>query len=106
MKMEDIILFLKWAVTISAGTIFLLIVSVYLYRDTQNRRGGVPKAKRKVNRLLTDFVFVWVLIGLLVFYVVTIELSSPLIFALGNIAVELLLIVYAIYSGKTSESAC
>lgn len=102
--MEDFILFLKWALSISGGTIFLLIVSIYLHRDTRHKRGDTERGKRKVSHLVKDFVFVWVLIGLLVFYIVSVELGSALIFAVGNIVVEGLLIAYAIQNREESDS--
>jgi len=45
-----------------------------------------------------NFIFVWVLLGLLVFYIFSVKLGtgrfSEFVFALGNVAVEILLIVY------------
>jgi hypothetical protein len=41
-----------------------------------------------------DFVFVWILLVLLIFYIVSIQVESIVIFAAGNILVEILLIAY------------
>lgn len=101
--MEDFILFLEWAITISAGTIFLLFVSIYLYFDSRHRRRDVKPATRNAGRLAKDYVFVWVLIGLLIFYIISIELDSAPIFAAGNIVVEALLIAYLIRSKEKVE---
>ena len=43
-----------------------------------------------------DFIFVWVLAGLLALYIFTINNSSATIFAVGNIVVELILVVYTV----------
>ena len=50
-----------------------------------------------------DFVFVWVLLGLLIFYIVSIQIGSVLIFAAGNILVEVLLIAYLLRN-RTKKS--
>jgi hypothetical protein len=59
---------------------------------------------KKPSRILTDFVFVWVLLGLLVFYIVSINIGSAAIFAVGNIIVEILLLVY-LFKNKQTESS-
>jgi len=61
-------------------------------------------AKRKKSRnavsngfrLGKDFAFVWVLVGLLVFYIVSVDIGSSAVFAAGNIIVEVVLIAYLI----------
>lgn len=103
MSMEDFILFLEWAVTISAGTVFLLLVSIYLYFDSRHRRRDTKRATRDFGHLVKDYVFVWILVGLLVFYIISIELDSALVFAAGNIAVEALLIAYLIRNKDKAE---
>jgi Flp pilus assembly protein TadB len=50
--------------------------------------------------LFKDFIFVWVLLGILVFYIITINIGSSLIFAAGNILVEALLIAYLLKNRK------
>jgi hypothetical protein len=88
-------LFQWWAATISAGSIFLVIIGVYLYLESRKRRRLTNgKQIRRLSRSSKDFVFVWVLLGLLVFYILSIDMGSDWIFAVGNIFVELMLIVY------------
>jgi amino acid transporter len=87
-------LFIWWAVTISAGTFFLVLVSVYLYRDSLKRlETGTPKNAEWL-RTGKSFAFVWVLLSLLVLYIVSISRSSYFLFAAGNILFEVFLIIY------------
>jgi len=84
-------LFGWWIGTISWSIAFPIVVSIYLYR----RR--VKRSTTQVRKLqwVRDFTFVWFLLGLLVFYIVTVSRGSSLEFGVGNIAFELLLIAYA-----------
>lgn len=87
-------LFSWWATVITGGIIFLTLVSVYLYMYSRNRReksSGVLAATAKVG---ADFVFVWVLLSLLFLYIASIGSVSPILFALGNVVVEIFLIIY------------
>lgn len=93
--MVGVDLFQWWAATISASSIFLSLVGVYLYLDSRkSRKADDVKGRRRLTRLLKDFVFVWVLLGLLIFYIVSIDVGSDWLFATGNIFVEILLVVY------------
>jgi hypothetical protein len=56
-------------------------------------------------RWAKDFVFVWILIGLLVLYVVSIGEGSYLLFAAGNVVVEIILIVYTLRSGRSPNGS-
>ncbi|MCJ7506100.1 hypothetical protein MUP05_06490 [Candidatus Bathyarchaeota archaeon] len=87
-------LFTWWASTISAGTLFLVAVSVYLYLGSKRKR----ESNEKTSLVTTGrhFIFVWVLLGLLVLYVVSINGGSSLLFAAGNILVEAILILYVV----------
>jgi hypothetical protein len=58
----------------------------------------------KLVRVLKDFVFVWVLLGLMVFYVYSVGVGSYFLFAAGNIVVEALLIVYVLKVSKSSKA--
>jgi hypothetical protein len=100
-------LFQWWAATISAGSIFLALVGVYLYANSRARRKrSGQRAARTLGRLLTEFIFVWVLLGLLVFYIISIDIGSDWIFAAGNIFVEAVLILYLIINRtRKSEEA-
>ncbi len=96
MTVSDIDLFVWWAVIISAGTVFHTLVSIYIYANTRTRREKSERAARNAIDLMKDFVFVWVLLGLLLFYIVSIQIGSDVVFAAGNIFVEAILIVYLI----------
>jgi choline-glycine betaine transporter len=95
-------LFTWWMISISFSIVFLTIVSIYLYASRNCERTR-EKNKTKAKGVLTNFVFVWVLIGLLIFYIVAVKLASALIFAAGNIVVEVILITY-LFKNKTKNS--
>jgi hypothetical protein len=96
----DIDLFSWWAIIISGGSIFHTLVSIYLYANTKTRREKSKQASKNAISLLENFVFVWVLLGLLIFYIVSIQIGSAIIFAAGNIFVEAVLIVYLVKNRK------
>lgn len=85
-----------WAVSISGGIVFLILVSIYLYVSSRAKRKESKKAISNGFRFGKDFAFVWVLIGLLFFYIASVNIRSAIIFAAGNIIVEAILIVYLI----------
>lgn len=87
-----------WAVSISWSAFFLIAVSLYLYRNRRKSRAEGPTPKPHF-RGLVDFVFVWVLVGLLGLYIISIYGGSSLIFAAGNIIVEIMLIIYTLAKG-------
>ena len=89
-------LFNWWAATISAGSIFLVLVSIYLYIDSNKRRMESSQAKTSILNVGYRFVFVWVLLGLLSLYIVSIHIGSAILFAGGNIIVEVVLIIYCL----------
>ena len=87
-------LFDWWAYSITFSVFFMTIVAIYLYSNSRTRRRQINKATGERSRLVGNFMFVWVLMILLVLYVVSINIGSYVLFALGNIAVELILIAY------------
>lgn len=87
------LLLLWWTISISWSALFLVVVSLYLYWDRRKRH---PQGAQVPSRFSSDFVFVWVLVGLLALYIVSIYHSSSPVFVAGNIVVELVLIVYAV----------
>ena len=95
-------LFPWWAMTISWGIVFLVVVSIYLYMGSRKRRNS-KKVGEDVLKLMRDFVFVWVLVGLLVLYIVSIDQGSSIMFAAGNVLVELFLLAY-ILRNRTERS--
>jgi hypothetical protein len=110
MRMEDN-LFIWWAMSISFSIIFITLISIYLYVGSRpKRKDDIPK-KTSALKMGKDFVFVLVLVGLLVFYIFSIQLArtniasllSEAVFAAGNIVVEALLIIYLLVNRK-SES--
>jgi L-asparagine transporter-like permease len=94
MMMIDFNLFAWWAATISGGSIFQVLVAIYIYIKQRKKRKESKKKTKNVVDLLKEFIFVWILLGLLVFYMISIRISSATIFAVGNIFVEVILIVY------------
>lgn len=94
----DLMIF--WAVCISWSAVFLTVVSIYLYIDSRKNLVMSDQSLRSRSRLARDFVFVWVLLGLLGLYIVSIDRGSSVLFAGGNILVEALLLVYTVKSRK------
>jgi len=94
-------LFDWWAATISAGSIFLVLVSIYLYIDSRKKRMKDNQGKTNPLSLGYKFMFVWVLLGLLSLYIVSIRMGSSILFAGGNVIVEVILAVYA-FKNKSS----
>jgi Flp pilus assembly protein TadB len=88
--------FIWWIITISWSIAFLIMVSIYLYADSRTRRKESSQTTAGTAKLGKNFVFVWVLLGLLVFYIVSVNIGSSVIFAAGNIVVEAILIVYLV----------
>jgi hypothetical protein len=91
--------------SISFSIAFIITISIYLYLN----RCEKPENKKEntaVNKL-KSFIFVWTLLSLLIFYIVTIRMASILLFAIGNIVVEVALIAYTlkISKGKTEQPA-
>ncbi len=90
--MQSSNLLFLWALSISWSAVFLIAVSVYLYARRKHR--APDKAATHIR--LNDFVFVIVLAALLGLYIVSIDRASSLIFAAGNIIVEVILVVYTV----------
>jgi len=112
-------LFAWWEISISWSIVFLIVAGFYLYSSSRLERKGDRREESKeemndvhsierpaekirfgarARSMVKDFSFVWVLIGLLVFYIFSVKLGtgalSEMVFALGNIAVEALLVFY------------
>ncbi len=79
---------------------FLMLVSVYLYMDSRPRR-----TTKGVFRRIRDFIFVWVLVGLLALYVVSVNMGSKELFAEGNIVVEVVLVFYLVSNRMKTRKA-
>ncbi len=90
-------LFGWWIATITWSIAFPIVVSLYLYRRRSLKE---PARLERTAGRLRDFTFVWFLLGLLGFYVVSVSQGSALLFAVGNIVVEALLLLYVFRSGK------
>ncbi|MGA2460692.1 MAG: hypothetical protein ABSF82_04665 [Candidatus Bathyarchaeia archaeon] len=90
--MQSSNLLFLWALSISWSAVFLIAVSVYLYARRKHRTPDKASSHVRVN----DFVFVIVLAALLGLYIVSIYRTSSLIFAAGNIIVEVILVAYTV----------
>jgi len=97
MPYED--LFYWWAIAISWSSIFLIVVGIYLYTGSR-KRSNLPANPVKLSK---NLVFVWILLGLLVLYLVSIHLGSATLFAAGNIFVEAILMIYILKNRTESE---
>jgi len=109
-------LFTWWAISISWSIAFLIVAGLYLYRSSKkmhrvnsNKVKSEPEieeprvtrqasSKSRAINIARNFIFVWILLGLLVFYIFSVKLGtgkfSEVVFALGNILVEILLVFY------------
>ncbi len=96
-------LFGWWMISISSSIVFLTLISIYIY-VTRNGKCETEK-KGRFRNVVSNFAFVWVLIGLLLFYIVSVNFGSSLLFAVGNMVVEALLVGYTLKNRteKTSE---
>ena len=93
--LSDIQLFEWWAICISSSIVFLTLASIYIYTDSRKKNGN-GHAKISPITLAKDFIFVWVLFGLLALYIVSIHVESAILFAAGNIFTEGFLVVYTV----------
>jgi uncharacterized membrane protein len=97
-------LFSWWVISISWSIVFLVLVSIYLYANSKIKRNeDKGETENRIKRLGKDFVFVWVLISLLVFYIVSVNIGSSALFAAGNIIIEVILIAYLAKSKYRSD---
>jgi uncharacterized membrane protein len=113
MNMPNLDLFDWWALSISFSIMFLAVISIYIYLNSKSRRRGRAEvtAKRKLVELVKNFAFVWVLLGLLVFYIFSIQLArasalgvlAEVVFTVGNIVVEALLVLYLLRNKEKPE---
>jgi hypothetical protein len=97
MPYED--LFFWWAIAITWSSMFLIAIGVYLYVASRKRNNLTSNWARAGSNL----VFVWVVLGLLALYLVSIDFGSALLFAAGNVLVEAILIGYILKSKSDSE---
>jgi F0F1-type ATP synthase assembly protein I len=97
-------LFTWWALAITFGIIFLIVVSIYLFWDSRKKRREDKQNKIGAYKIVKEFIFVWILIGLLILYITSINLVSAILFAVGNIIVEVILSIYLFRNkGQKSE---
>ena len=83
-------LFSWWAATITTGIMFLVVVSSAIYYW----RKRPVTTKSNASKVLREFAFVWALMTLLILYIISINLGSYVLFAIGNVVVEILLLIY------------
>jgi hypothetical protein len=98
-------LFVWWAGTITAGILFLSLVSVVLYflakkRDRVSQGGILRSLFFDVKR----FAFVWVLLTLLVLYIVSIDGQNYTMFAVGNVVIEVFIFSYLVLTRKNYQT--
>jgi L-asparagine transporter-like permease len=96
-------LFNFWIISISWSIAFLILISIYLYSNTNPKGDGNNQKKRNPVSVVKDQVIIWFLLGLLIFYVVSIKLGSDILFAVGNILVEAMLIIYIAKNRKKAD---
>jgi len=114
-------LFTWWAISISWNIVFLIIAGFYLYASSRAKRRGDTRGESKretddehsvgarrhktqlkatARNIAKNFIFIWILVGLLVFYIFSVQLGTgalpEVVFAVGNIFVEVLLVFYLV----------
>jgi Flp pilus assembly protein TadB len=112
-------LFAWWALSISWSIAFLIVAGFYLYASSRPKRKEDTQKENKRNMkdehsvearthknqlkatarsIAKNFIFVWILVGLLVFYIFSVQLGTgalpEAVFVAGNIAVEVILVFY------------
>jgi hypothetical protein len=92
-------LFGWWISSITFNIVFVIFASIYLYR--RRKTAAQSSTGSRIVRWAKDFVFVWILLALLVLYVVSVGQGSYILFAIGNIVVEIVLIYYVVRSGRS-----
>jgi len=97
-------LFTWWIISISWSIAFMIVTGIYLYVNSGAERKEDGQ-KWSLVKLIKDFTFTWILIGLLIFYIIAIYLASATIFAAGNIVVEVILIVDVVRNGTNRTKA-
>lgn len=93
-----------WIGSITFNIVFVIAAAIYLYMRRTKKEKEVLRGMGELVHILKGFVFVWVLLGLLVFYVYSVGVGSYILFAAGNVAVEVLLVVYVFKAGKPSAA--
>lgn len=93
-------LFVWWAISISWSIIFLITISIYLYTSSKKKEKKISGTTAKKVGFWKNFVFIWVLLGLLALYIVSINIGSAFLFAIGNIIVEAILLIYLVSNRK------
>jgi hypothetical protein len=96
-------LFNFWIISISWSIAFIILISIYLYASTESKRAGKSQTKQNPVTLAKDQGIIWFLLGLLVFYVISIKLASDVLFAAGNILVEAMLVIYVWKNRKKAD---
>jgi len=89
-----------WSATITAGILFIVAVSVVIYQLSKWRREKPMSILYAIPMIIKDFAFVWVMLTLLALYIVTISGGEYNVFALGNIGIEVLIVIYLIATKK------
>jgi Na+/H+ antiporter NhaD/arsenite permease-like protein len=92
-----------WVISISWSIVFLIIIAIYLYKSTRVKSEKSAPRKRSHVDLAKDQAIIWFLLGLLAFYIISVEVGSDTLFAVGNIAVEVMLVVYVWKNQKKAE---
>lgn len=97
-------LFTWWIISISWSIVFMIAVGIYLYVNSSTKRKENNETEWNIARLANDFVFVWALLCLLAFYIISVYLGSAAFFAAGNIVAEAVLILYVVKRGIKHSS--
>jgi hypothetical protein len=89
-------LFTWWIISISWSIVFLVVVGVYLYVGSRSKRRESVQVKSNAISVAGRFMVLWILLGLLAFYIVSVYFGSSTFFAVGNIVVEVILIIHVV----------
>lgn len=97
-------LFTWWILSISWSIVFLIVIGFYLYIGSSSGRTASSRAKWNPVNVAKDLMILWFLLALLIFYIVSVYLGSATFFAVGNIVVEVLLILYVVKNRMMATS--
>jgi hypothetical protein len=92
-----------WIISISWSIVFLILVGIYLYTSTKAKREENSRTKRSRVNLVKDQAIILFLLGLLAFYIISVNVGSDSLFAVGNIIVEVMLLVYVWKNRKRAD---
>ena len=95
-------LFTWWIISISWSIVFLIVIGIYLYVSSAKRRENSQEKSNPI-KVAGNLMVLWILLGLLAFYIAAVKLGSAAFFAVGNIVVEAILVIHIVKNRSTAR---